>query len=94
MRSLGIAALILVVGPGTVVLALLVIGLQFPAELYMACHWGIARLFFTPRVLIVMQPAYPVGTATLLIKRRLETLIRAAAGIAVTLALPDDHRAA
>lgn len=85
--GLGVTAIILFADPGTTVLALLVIAFQFPTELYMARHYGLALVFFTPLILIMTQLAAPADAGSLIVDRGLETLLGALAGIATALIL-------
>jgi hypothetical protein len=85
--GLGVTAIVLFADPGPAVLALLVIAFQFPTELYMARHYGLALVFFTPLILIMTQLAAPADPGSLILDRGLETLLGALAGIATALAL-------
>jgi uncharacterized membrane protein YccC len=89
--GLGVTAAVLAADPAATVLALLVIAFQFPTELYMARHYGLALVFFTPLILIMTQLAHPVDATSLLLDRGLETFIGACIGIAAAL-LPDSRR--
>lgn len=85
--GLGVTALVLFADPAPAVLALLVIAFQFPTELYMARHYGLALVFFTPLILIMTQLAAPADVAPLLMDRGLETFLGALVGIATALLL-------
>jgi hypothetical protein len=85
--GLGVTAIVLFAAPGPTTLALLVIALQFPTELYMARHYGLALVFFTPLILIMTQLAAPADPGSLIMDRGLETLLGALAGIATALVL-------
>ncbi|WP_336713079.1 FUSC family protein [Arthrobacter sp. USHLN218] len=85
--GLGVTALVLFADLNPTVLALLVIAFQFPTELYMARHYGLALVFFTPLILIMTQLAAPADTASLIVNRGLETFLGALAGIATVLLL-------
>ncbi|GAA3666645.1 FUSC family protein [Arthrobacter ginkgonis] len=85
--GLGVTAIVLFADPGATVLALLVIAFQFPTELYMARHYGLALVFFTPLILIMTQLAAPADPGSLIMDRGLETLLGALAGIATALVL-------
>ena len=74
---------------GTTVLVILVMVLQFPTELFMVRHYGLALTFFTPVILLMTQLASPIGPMSLLADRGLETLIGAAVGITVVLLMRD-----
>jgi uncharacterized membrane protein YccC len=66
-------------------LAILVMLLLFPTELFMARHYGIALTFFTPAILLMTQLANPHEPVSLLVDRGTETLLGAAVGIMVVL---------
>jgi hypothetical protein len=90
--GLGVTAVVLFLDPGTTVLALLVIAFQFPTELYMARHYGLALVFFTPLILIMTQLAYPADVTSLILDRGLETVLGASAGMATALLLRSPRR--
>jgi len=90
--GLGVTAAVLFLDPGSTVLVLLVIAFQFPTELYMARHYGLALVFFTPLILIMTQLAYPADVASLILDRGLETLWGASAGMAAALLLRRPRR--
>src|SRR5665647_3463731 len=48
--GLAVTAALLLLQPGTTMLAILVMLLLFPTELFMARHYGIALTFFTPAI--------------------------------------------
>lgn len=83
--GVGVTGLILLPHPSVTVLALSVIALQLPAEVFMTRHYGLALLFFTPLVLIMTLLAHPADPAALITDRTLETLIGAAVGVLVAL---------
>ncbi len=87
--GLGVTAGVLLLHPGTTVLVILVMALQFPAELFMVRHYGLALIFFTPVILLMTQLASPVDPMALLADRGLETLIGAVVGITVVLLIRD-----
>lgn len=70
-------------GQTTLILALLVIGFQFPTELFMARHYGWAMVFFTPVILLMTQLAAPADPGVLVLERAVETFVGAVIGIAV-----------
>jgi uncharacterized membrane protein YccC len=70
-----------------VVLAILVIVLQFTTELFMARHYGLAMVSFTPVILLVAQLAAPIDPAVLIMERGVETLVGAVVGILVVVAV-------
>jgi hypothetical protein len=70
-------------GREAAVLALLVIVLQFTTELFMARHYGLAMVSFTPVILLMTQLAAPADPQVLVTERAVETLLGAATGILV-----------
>ncbi len=72
-------------GRETVVLAVLVIVLQFTTELFMTRHYGIAMVSFTPVILLMTQLAAPADPHVLVMERAVETLIGAGLGILVVI---------
>jgi hypothetical protein len=95
--GLGVTAVVILPGPWSlaglfpapqaVVLALLVILFQFTTELFMARHYGLAMVSFTPVILLVTQLADPIDPAVLILERGAETLVGALVGIAVVVAV-------
>lgn len=81
LAGLVVTALLLVPGFGAAPLALAVIVLLFPTELFMSRHYGIALGFFTPLILVMTELAAPAAPATLLTARVADTLVGVAAGI-------------
>ncbi|WP_458780793.1 FUSC family protein [Arthrobacter sp. D3-16] len=74
-------------GRQAVLLALLVILFQFTTELFMARHYGLAMVSFTPVILLITQLAAPTDPAVLILERGVETLVGALVGIAVVVAV-------
>lgn len=74
-------------GRQAVLLALLVILFQFTTELFMARHYGLAMVSFTPVILLMTQLADPIDPAVLILERGVETLVGALVGIAVVVAV-------
>jgi len=64
-----------------------VVALQGVAELLVGRNYALALVAVTPLALLMVELAHPVGTAALLHDRALETLLGAAVGAAVTLAV-------
>lgn len=83
LTGLVATALLLAPDPGSTVLAVLVIVLLFPTELFMMRHYGIALGFFTPLIMLMTQLADPSDPLTMLTDRGIDTLIGVAAGIAM-----------
>ena len=67
------------------VLVCLVIVLQFSTELFMARHYGLAMVSFTPVILLIGQLAAPADPGVLIAERAVETAVGAAVGILVVL---------
>lgn len=74
-------------GRQAVMLAMLVILFQFTTELFMARHYGLAMVSFTPVILLITQLAAPVDPTVLILERGVETLVGALVGIAVVVAV-------
>ena len=93
--GIGVTAIILLPfgSPEPTVLALLVIALQFPTELFMTRNYGLALVFFTPLILLMTQLAYPVDPQLLLVDRAIQTALGASVGIAVALLVHPRRRA-
>lgn len=85
--GVGLTALILLPEPSAMVLGLLVVALQFPSELFMARHYGLALVFFTPLVLVMTYLAAPTDPGILMVDRAVETAIGAAAGVLVAVCI-------
>ena len=65
------------------VLAVLVIVFQFTTELFMARHYGLAMVSFTPVILLMTQLAAPTDPSVLILERGVETFVGALVGILV-----------
>ena len=89
IAGLGLTAGILLLHPSTTALVILVMVLQFPTELFMVRHYGLALIFFTPVILLMTQLANPIDPMSLLTDRWWETLLGAVVGIAVVLLIRD-----
>lgn len=83
-----VAAVLLVPQPSAYVLAICVMVLLFPTELFMAHHHAVALGFFTPLIMLMSDLAQPAEPLVLLSYRGLDTVIGVAAAIAVALLLP------
>jgi hypothetical protein len=70
-----------------VVVALLVIALQFPTELFMTRNYALALVFFTPLIILMTQLARPGDPWTLVADRAIETVLGAAIGVIVVIAM-------
>jgi Fusaric acid resistance protein-like len=95
--GLGVTAVVILPGPWwlagafpgqqAVLLALLVILFQFTTELFMARHYGLAMVSFTPVILLMTQLAAPMDPAVLILERGVETFVGALVGILVVVAV-------
>ena len=79
--GLVVTAAVLLPHPDATVLAVAVIVLIFPTELFMSRHYGIALGFFTPLIMIMTDLAHPAAPARMLLDRGVDTVIGVAAGI-------------
>lgn len=86
-----VAAVLLAPHPGAAAIIAAVIVLQAGAELLVGRNYGLAMLCITPLAMLMGSLAQPVGEWTLLRDRTVETLLGAAIGIVVSLAV---HRSA
>ncbi|GAA3955774.1 FUSC family protein [Gordonia caeni] len=85
--GLAITAALLPLNPGPSVLAVVVMALLFPTELFMTRHYAVAIGFFTPLIMLMTQLGTPMGARELLVARGLDTLIGVAAGVAAATAV-------
>ena len=92
LAGVGVTALILLPHPSPVAVVLIVIALQFPTELFMTRHYGLALSFFTPMILLMTLLANPASSASLIPDRALETFIGAVAGVAVALCIREPRQ--
>jgi uncharacterized membrane protein YccC len=93
LLGLAVTAVVLVPGPWlpaefygvhhVAMMAILVILFQFTTELFMARHYGLAMVSFTPVVLLMTQLAAPTSPGVLIMERALETFVGAVVGILV-----------
>lgn len=86
--GLVVAALLLVPQPNEYLLAVCVMVLLFPTELFMAHHHAIALGFFTPLIMLMTDLAELAEPLALLTSRGIDTVIGVAAAIGVALLLP------
>lgn len=77
-----VTALVLVPEPSATVLAIVVMVLMFPTELFMSRRHGVALGFFTPLIMIMTELADPADPLTMLLARGVDTLIGVSAGVA------------
>lgn len=83
--GLGVAAVLLIPQPSEYVLAICVMALLFPTELFMAHHHAVALGFFTPLIMLMTDLAQPAEPLALLTDRGIDTIIGVGAAIAVSL---------
>ncbi|PTT67286.1 FUSC family protein [Arthrobacter sp. HMWF013] len=93
LLGLAVTAVVLVPGPWlpagfygvhhVAMLAILVVIFQFTTELFMARHYGLAMISFTPVILLMTQLAAPISPGVLIVERALETFVGAVVGILV-----------
>ncbi|WP_284742309.1 FUSC family protein [Amycolatopsis sp. RTGN1] len=81
LAGLGVSALLLLPRLGETLLALFVIALLFPTELFMVRHYGLALGFFTPLIMVMTELAAPAEPMTLLTDRVVDTLIGVCTGV-------------
>lgn len=87
VAGLGTTVLLLASGLGQQSLAVVVIVLLFPAELFMAANYTLALSFFTPMIMLMTELATPIGVRDLVETRAWGTLLGVVCGIAVTYAI-------
>ncbi|WP_396935537.1 FUSC family protein [Mycolicibacterium sp.] len=83
--GLVVAAVLLIPQPDEYVLAICVMALLFPTELFMAHHHAVALGFFTPLIMLMTDLAQPAEPLVLLADRGVDTVIGVGAAIAVAL---------
>ncbi len=91
IAGLGITALLLASGLGPRSLAVCVVVLLFPAELFMAANYTLALSFFTPMIMLMTELAAPIGVRDLIESRALGTMLGVLCGISVTYAIRDQE---
>ena len=77
------AGLLLAPHPAPWVLVLMVIVLQFAAEMFVLRHYALALIFITPLALIMTELAAPTNPEELMVDRALQTAIGALVGISL-----------
>ncbi|MED5814067.1 FUSC family protein [Mycolicibacterium sp. 050232] len=92
--GLGVAAMLLIPHPNEYVLAICVMVLLFPTELFMTHHHAVALGFFTPLIMLMTDLADPAEPLALLTDRGVDTVIGVAAAVTVALMLPGGTRTA
>ncbi|WP_460844930.1 FUSC family protein [Nocardioides ultimimeridianus] len=92
VAGLGITALLLASGLGPRSLAVAVVVLLFPAELFMAASYTLALGFFTPMIMLMTELAAPIGVRELIETRALGTMLGVLCGFVVTYVIRDRTR--
>lgn len=92
--GLGVTGVLLFFHLSATSLAVIVMVLLFPTELFMSRHYGLALGFFTPLIMVMTELAAPAEPATLLTARLVDTLIGVAAGIAASILVRGPCRSA
>lgn len=87
MGGVAVTALLLSMSLQQWHMVVLVILLQFLAELFVGRNYSLALLFITPLALLMTQLAHPVASDSLLRARAVETVIGALCGLAVVYVL-------
>lgn len=87
LTGLCVTAVLLLPQFSTTVLAIAVMLLLFPTELFMAHHYGVALGFFTPLIMLMTELATPIEPWILVRDRAADTLIGVASGVAVAVLL-------
>ncbi|MBM7519025.1 FUSC family protein [Nocardioides nitrophenolicus] len=82
LAGLAVTAVLLLPEPRPELLAVVVIVLLFPTELFLGRHYGLALGFFTPLIMVMTELAAPSDPVALLLARGVDTLIGVAAGVA------------
>lgn len=90
--GLAVTAVVLLPEPRPAVLALVVMALLFPTELFLSRHHGVALGFFTPLIMIMTELAAPTEPLGLLVARGADTLLGVAAGVAAAALVPGRER--
>jgi uncharacterized membrane protein YccC len=65
------------------VIVLMVIVLQFAAEMFVLRHYALALIFITPLALLMTELAAPSDPSALMVDRAIQTAIGALVGISV-----------
>lgn len=87
--GLVVAAIVLIPQPSEYVLAICLMALLFPTELFMAHHHAVALGFFTPLIMLMTDLAQPAEPLALLTDRGIDTIIGVGAAIGVALVIKE-----
>ena len=91
--GVGVTALILWPQPSVPMLAVAVLALMYPSELFMQRHYGMAMAFFTPLILLMTLLAVTGDPSVLIRDRAVETAVGALAGMLVAVVIREPRRA-
>ena len=75
VAGLAFTALILALDPHPTALAVIVILLIFPTELFMSVNYAVALSFFTPMIMLMTELAQPISVGELISSRALGTIV-------------------
>jgi hypothetical protein len=89
IAGLVVTALVLAPGFSPRTLAIVVICLIFPTELFMALNYALALSFFTPMIMLMTELAEPIGMRELLEDRAFGTMLGVLVALAVSWVLRD-----
>lgn len=89
LAGLAVTALALAPGFSPRTLAIVVICLLFPTELFMAVNYALAVSFFTPMIMLMTELAEPIGLGELLEDRALGTMLGVVVALAVSWVVRD-----
>ena len=92
LAGLSVTALVLAPGLSPRTLAIVVICLLFPTELFMAVNYALALSFFTPMIMLMTELAQPIGLRELVMDRALGTMLGVAVALLVGWAVRDVER--
>lgn len=92
LAGLSVTALVLAPGFSPRTLAIVVICLLFPTELFMAVNYALALSFFTPMIMLMTELAQPIGLRELVMDRALGTMLGVVVALAVGWLVRDVER--
>lgn len=89
IAGLAVTALVLAPAFASRTLAIVVILLLFPTELFMAVNYALALSFFTPMIMLMTELAQPIGLGELLKDRAVGTMVGVLVGLVVSALIRD-----
>ncbi|BBH18022.1 hypothetical protein Back2_23090 [Nocardioides baekrokdamisoli] len=89
LAGLAVTALVLTPGWEPRTLAVIVICLIFPTELFMSVNYAVALSFFTPMIMLMTELAQPIGVRDMITSRALGTMVGVLVGVAVSALVRD-----